>query len=1095
MDSPLKNKSVGKRITLGMLATDVASFPGYIDEGLSWVGCVNEAREKDVNLFIFHGDPVLHEGEEYRRPNQIYDMANSPVIDGILSSSGSIAIAIGQKNTADLLKMFQQKKIISLAVPFSEIPAIVVDNSGFRDLMKHLVSVHNVKKPLIMLGPESHSESDDRLKIYQEILAEYQIPFDPDLVIRSNFFTGESRKTISKVIEENRIEFDSVITMDEDMAIDAIIVLTQKGMSVPDTIKVTGYDDVSRQAKIVYSLTTVHYPFIEMARKGIDSLIRLINGEQIPGKTFIPSWFVGRNSCGCRITDIYRKPCDNSLDTTVETTGVLSRINTSAFLKNAEEVLHGFRDFGEKDRVLDVLRAYIGEIEQGAPGFFMREMERAMNMYSYVFHDSERWFMFTSLLYDTVCPYLLTEKDRLRSEALIFQSRVLVDDVVKRFYVAKGIEVEKQIDELESIEEKILSAFDFDKLIEIIKKEIMLLGIPGYYVALYFHNDKDMDQFQYTVTDTVEFVVAVNEGKEIEILAEDRCFPVSHILPEHYLPKDRSVELIVSPLNFNEDYFGYIVFHVGPCNGSIYRRLRKTISTALKGAILIRRQKIFEEELLDQNRKVEAANMAKSRFLANMSHEIRTPMNAILGFSEILTSEITNPEHKQYLDAISSCGNTLLFLINDILDLSKIEAGLISSHIQPFSILHIFQETRNVFIRKAKDKGLTFTVEMENLEVENVKSDENRFRQILFNLIGNAVKFTDNGYVKLAARSYLNRGGKTCNLVLRIEDTGMGIHENERLRVFESFHQQKGQDLGKYGGTGLGLTITKKLTEMLGGNISIVWSEPGRGTIFEINFPAILVDRGNSVLAPAATAENAGRVMFSPVKVLVVDDERLSRILLKKHLSSYGLTVFESDSGKTTLDIIAKEHPEVIFMDIKMSDIDGLEITRKLKSDPSTASIKVICCSASVLKSEITSAGFDGYLWKPVTRSELLQVLMSMMTPIQKDDIDNGSVLESRTQPDPQKASLFVSRCCDEKIHEKVLLLQQYYIVDEIEAVALLIKGIADCHGIVSISEWAEKLLREAQSFDAEKIPQTLNEFLGLMSIIENLSESESGLR
>lgn len=237
----------------------------------------------------------------------------------------------------------------------------------------------------------------------------------------------------------------------------------------------------------------------------------------------------------------------------------------------------------------------------------------------------------------------------------------------------------------------------------------------------------------------------------------------------------------------------------------------------------------------------EAANSAKSEFLANMSHEIRTPMNAILGLAELLDSLISDKKQKNYLETIKSSGKNLLTIINDILDLSKIEAGKMEIHYEPVNPYPLFHEIKDIFSLSISRKGLEFVMNIAPDIPESLLLDDIRLRQILFNLVGNAVKFTERGQIKLSARKVQHQNGPgTIDLLIAVEDTGIGIDPESHDKIFEAFRQQDGQSTKKYGGTGLGLTISRRLAEMMGGTIS-VQSRVNEGSTFEITLRGVLI--------------------------------------------------------------------------------------------------------------------------------------------------------------------------------------------------------------------------------------------------------------
>lgn len=248
-------------------------------------------------------------------------------------------------------------------------------------------------------------------------------------------------------------------------------------------------------------------------------------------------------------------------------------------------------------------------------------------------------------------------------------------------------------------------------------------------------------------------------------------------------------------------------------------------------SIAIHQKRMFKA-LSKSKKTADAANLAKSEFLSNMSHEIRTPMNSILGFSELLQNMVSDPKQKSYLNSIYSSGESLLKIINDILDLSKIEAGKLQFDIKSMNLHSLFTEIHQLFLIQVSQKKIDFVFDIDKNISYNLFLDELRLKQILTNLISNAVKFTDIGYIKVCARQVLN-DNKTIDLLLSVEDTGIGIVSKFHKKIFEPFKQKDGQDSKKFGGTGLGLSITRSLVEMMGGKISIA-SEINKGSTFTI---------------------------------------------------------------------------------------------------------------------------------------------------------------------------------------------------------------------------------------------------------------------
>ena len=369
--------------------------------------------------------------------------------------------------------------------------------------------------------------------------------------------------------------------------------------------------------------------------------------------------------------------------------------------------------------------------------------------------------------------------------------------------------------------------------------------------------------------------------------------------------------------------------------------INRELEETNKGVVALNRE-LEDKAIAIEKAKQEAilANKAKSEFLANMSHEIRTPMNAILGFAEILESEINDPALQDYINAISSSGKALLGIINDILDLSKIEAGKIELNYHPVNPTSLINEVSQIFKHRASEKQIEFILNVDPTIPKSIIIDDIRLRQILINLVGNALKFTDNGYVKLSVKNeFESNNGSSIDLQFIVEDTGMGIPENQIEKIFEAFEQQKNQDINKYGGTGLGLTITNRLVKMMGGIISVESTE-GKGSFFKVALKNIQINK--EITPEIATAEvDVQNIHFAKSVILVVDDIKNNRTLIRTFLRNNNIEIEQAENGVEALEKIKTRKPDLILMDLKMPLMDGFEATKILKEDPDFKSIPV----------------------------------------------------------------------------------------------------------------------------------------------------------
>ncbi|WP_303850124.1 PAS domain S-box protein [Seleniivibrio woodruffii] len=377
-------------------------------------------------------------------------------------------------------------------------------------------------------------------------------------------------------------------------------------------------------------------------------------------------------------------------------------------------------------------------------------------------------------------------------------------------------------------------------------------------------------------------------------------------------------------------------------------------------------RKKYEDALKQSKEKAEKADMAKSEFLANMSHEIRTPLNAVIGFSELLEARVKDVKAKSYIKSIKTSGRALLNLINDILDISKLEAHAARISTSPASIRHLVADTVSIFSLKSVTKGVTITSSIDRQVPEALMIDAPRIRQILLNLVGNAVKFTEKGFVRVNVTCTPVNDGRT-NLRIVVSDSGIGIPESDFKTIFEPFRQRDDHNINRYGGTGLGLSISLKLAQMMGGTISVT-SEVDIGSQFFVDLPDVLT-------AEAAFSEkgSAPEITFKPARVLIVDDDEMSRNILREMYERCGMTVLEAQNGNAAALIAEEIVPALVIMDIRMPDMDGFETAKRLRADPATAKIPIIALTAA--HDETNKEGmFNDFLMKPADFTHLMQV-------------------------------------------------------------------------------------------------------------------------
>ncbi len=496
----------------------------------------------------------------------------------------------------------------------------------------------------------------------------------------------------------------------------------------------------------------------------------------------------------------------------------------------------------------------------------------------------------------------------------------------------------------------------------------------------------------------------------------------------------------------------------------------------------------YEENLRIAAERAEQANQAKSEFLANMSHEIRTPMNAILGFSESLFHKISDENHKRMLKSVLTSGNVLLSLINDILDMSKIEAGRMEIDLQPVDLKLIVKEIKQIFSEKALKRNLSLQTIIEEQFPDQLVLDEIRIRQILLNLVGNAIKFTETGFIQIGI-FFEKTSEQSGNLRLSVEDSGIGIPESQQELIFEAFRQQSGQSNRKYGGTGLGLAITKKLIEKMNGNISLN-SKPEQGSTFTITIDNIEFSNSPKKINEYEN-DPEEIIVFDKALIMIVDDTKTNIQAIENLIDNDKVSYLEAENGEIALEILNHHKPDVILMDMKMPGMDGFEVSKQIRNNIQTKDLTVIAFTASVFESKRLQNNelFNGTLFKPVSKRQLFNELKKFLTykVVTSDDIINDKPSEiilsdEEIERIPQLVNELREKHIPawEQIKNKLLIFK-------IEEFLTQLTITADMYSIEPLNQYVRNLKSSIDMFDLENIENSIKHFPDQIDQLEEI--------
>jgi signal transduction histidine kinase/CheY-like chemotaxis protein len=479
-------------------------------------------------------------------------------------------------------------------------------------------------------------------------------------------------------------------------------------------------------------------------------------------------------------------------------------------------------------------------------------------------------------------------------------------------------------------------------------------------------------------------------GEVLDSLADRKFYmaivsQIKHLETKELLEKQNIKSILIIPIFVDHIFWGFVGFddcHRSREWGEAETALLISFADSISNAI---ERKNLEFNLIKSIEKAKEASVAKSEFLANMSHEIRTPLNGVIGFSDLLSRTSLSQTQKEYLKSIVNSGNILLELINDILDFSKIEAGKLEINTTAVRIMDLLNDSIKVIKATADKKGLKLKVIKDKNLPEFVTADAFRIKQVLINLLSNSVKFTSSGVVELGVYcTAIDEPAKKVTIVFTVKDTGIGISPEKKQIIFEAFTQEDTSTTRKYGGTGLGLTISNKLLKLMGSKLKVT-SETGKGSTFsfELELP---ITEGISEVKEESVKQASESQLAEPKKptknkILLVDDNPVNMLLAKTIVKNLLVSakIFEAKDGKEAVDLFQKDTPDLIFMDIQMPEMSGYEATKAIRAiEKGKSRVPIIALTAGTVKGEqerCIEAGMDDYLSKPVLVADIATMI------------------------------------------------------------------------------------------------------------------------
>ena len=794
-----------------------------------WHGVADRAAERNVNLICFSGG-IPHWPQQYEaQKNILFNIAGQPNVDGILIWANILNHTLDLSGMQAFCQYYTPLPIISMGMVLPSYPSIRIDmRAGMQKLLCHLIEQHGRRKIAFIRGPEVSRDAEERYQAFIETLNQYGLSIDPGLVLAGDFRRFSGTAAVQQLIETGRMGFDALVSANDNMAIGALQALQGYGISIPQDVLVTGFDDIEETRAISPSLTTVRTPWHLLGSRSVDLLLSRLANESVPEQIVLETEIIRRQSCGCQqiVKNDFQAelvgPHPESSLRGKNSASLPSKANNLSFdLYQLLASLGPLRDL-PGDRAKKLSDDFLSDIhsKQKTSGKFIKTLEGILSAIP-TGTDIVEWMEVLHFIHTKVNNLFGSAEQAIKAYSLLENGYILIGELAHRRQLYQRLETTEQTNRLNRIVQTMVTTYEVETLMKLLAQEMPGLGIQSCFLSLY---DEKGETPAWS-----RLILAFLGQQRLPLDKSGIRFPTRQLVPAGMLPGDRTTAFDVEALYFQKEQIGFVLFEIGPRDGDVYTTLRGHLSSALKSAELV-------QVALEAEAKAIKSDQLKTHLLANVSHELRTPLNIILGLSQTALSDpelYGSPLPAQLnrdLGYIYDSGEHLIRLINDLLDTSRAEIGELDLCFEPVSPRTLLKEVYETFKKtsanKQKDVDLVLQVP-DHLPI--LHADPVRLRQILMNLLSNGFKFTQQGKIILGAEVQLP------HIHFWVSDTGAGITPELQERIFEPFvkvdlpgHRREG--------IGLGLSITRRLVALHGGSITLD-SLPDQGSTFHVYIP------------------------------------------------------------------------------------------------------------------------------------------------------------------------------------------------------------------------------------------------------------------
>lgn len=923
----------------------------FVPEWDVWLGALQAAKAYEVDLIGLAGESLRAPGF-LGQSNVLYDLISAERLDGLVIWGSLLNTQVSVPEIQAFYQRYRPLPLVSVGLPLPGIPSVLVGNyQGMRDAVEHLIVVHGFRRIAFIRGPVGNMEEEERYRAYCDALVDHGITLDENLVVFGDWYYASGAAAIGVLLDERRVRLEAVVTSDDPMAYAALDALQARGIQVPGAVAMVGFDDMAESRFTMPPLTTVRQSREKVGWRAVEMVLAMLAGERVPQRVIVPTELIVRQSCGCQSPEVVRAATQLS-GKTVEGFEAAFGVRRDQILS---EVAQTNRGGLEREKVLQLLDAFAAEVSGRSSGAFLRALDRLSQQMVALDGDVMEWQGALSALRRNALPCLADGQALSRAEDLWQQARVLIGEAAERARARKELQTAQRAETLREISQLLVTALTVEELMDLLAEQLPRLGINRCYVALYENPEKPAEWSR--------LVLARDENGRIALKEGGRRFTSQQLLPPALWPGEKPGYVLVAPLYFREHQLGFALLDASFQEGAIYEALRGQISSALEVVLLSTHNAALYEEALQARAAAEEADLLKSQFLAMVSHELRTPLSLIVGTIEMmLQSEhrvpLLEPYHQDVRN-IRASAHHLSRLISDVLDLASSQAGELRLACKPLNLREVLEEAVVLGELIVQEKGLGWRP-MIPQHLPLIWGDRTRLRQVILNLVSNAVKFTERGEVSLSVEV----GDRA--VTVNVSDTGLGIPTEEQQAIFDEFRRSERAVARGYGGIGLGLAITRRVIELHGGQIGVRSSgEEGAGSTFFFTLP---------VMEETTATIQTTQPRLQTVLLLTEHaggSEELRHYLIER---GFEVEVLVTDENADWFTQVVASPPGAVVLDFQPAANRGWELMEALTGNPATQDVPVVFYALSKDLDRGSILGLD-HLTKPLGNAELARAL------------------------------------------------------------------------------------------------------------------------